>query len=80
MPSDTFENIKTEVLALSDAERARLANDLVASLDGPPDAESTMAWNNEICHRIEKVEAGNATLIDSDEVLNRVKAKLTGNG
>lgn len=64
---------RNKALALSDAERAELAHDLVASLDGKSDPATAEAWNAEIAQRVEEVDHGTATLVDADEVARRVR-------
>jgi putative addiction module component (TIGR02574 family) len=62
MMTAQLETLRTKAMALSDAERAKLASDLVASLDGPVDGESAQAWDIEICRRINEIEADTAGL------------------
>jgi|CXWL01.1.fsa_nt_gi putative addiction module component (TIGR02574 family) len=68
--------IRAAALDLADAERAELARDLLASLDGPPDLNAGEAWNREIERRLAEVEAGTASVIDSDEMLRRIDERL----
>ena len=70
--------MRAEALALSELDRARLARDLVASLDGPADPEVSAAWDVEICRRINEIENGAATLLDPAEVLSRARSRLKG--
>ena len=60
----------------SESDRATLARVLVASLDSPEDSDSAKAWDIELCKRINEIKAGNATLIDADDVLKRAKKRL----
>ena len=39
-------------------DRAELAADLLASLDGPPDADASAAWTDEIRRRVDGALAG----------------------
>ena len=71
-----LEALTNAAMALSESERAKLARTLVASLDGPADNEVAEAWDIEICRRINEIEAGTAELLDVDDVLNRVRARL----
>ena len=48
MASGILERVRSEALTLSESERAELAHDLVASLDGPPDADAEPLWEAEI--------------------------------
>lgn len=76
MSTAELEALRNAAMALSESERAKLASDLVASLDGPNEDEVAKAWDIEICRRINEIEAGTARLLDVDEVLARVRARL----
>ena len=71
-----LEALKKAALALSETERANLASDLVASLDGPADDDIASAWDIETCRRINEIAAGNAELLDVEDVLARARARL----
>lgn len=73
-----LETLRNAALTLSEQERATLARDLVASLDGPADDSVTDAWDREICRRIRQVESGEAELLDSKDVLSRARARIGG--
>lgn len=70
------EALRDAALALSEAERAKLARDLVASLDGPADDDVAEAWDIELCRRINEIEAGQAELLDVKDVLARIRARI----
>ena len=72
-----LENLKNAALALSEKERAALALDLVASLDGPSDSDLGEAWNIEICRRINEIEKDSTLLLDPEEVLTRARARIS---
>jgi putative addiction module component (TIGR02574 family) len=76
MSDATLEKLRSEALRLSDAERARLAHDLVQSLDAPSDPDAAEAWEQEISRRLDAIDAGTAVLIDRDELSRRLKARL----
>lgn len=78
MSKAELDALTNAALALSETERAKLARDLVASLDGPDEDDVATAWDIEICRRINEIEAGDAQLLDLDDVLLRVRARLTG--
>ena len=69
------EALRDAALALSEVERAKLARDLIASLDGPADDDVAEAWDIELCRRINEVEAGKAQLLDAEGVLARIRAR-----
>jgi putative addiction module component (TIGR02574 family) len=70
------ESLRDAALALSEAERAKLARDLIASLDGPADDDVAEAWDIELCRRINEVESGKAQLLDVEDVLARIRARI----
>lgn len=76
MSDATLEKLRSEALRLSDADRARLAHDLVRSLDEPSDPDASEAWEQEISRRLDAIDAGTAVLIDRDELSRRLKARL----
>lgn len=63
-------------LELSPQDRAALAHDLLASLDGPVDANAGEAWEAEIEKRLDGLESGKARTVDADEALRRIDARL----
>jgi putative addiction module component (TIGR02574 family) len=75
MPSE-LTNIKHEALSLSERDRAKLAKDLLDSLDGDEKLDVSKAWDIEICRRINEVESGDAQLLSADDVIADVKKGL----
>ena len=76
MSSTTLEKLRTEALRLSDTERAKLAHDLVQSLDAPADKGVAEAWEKELLRRLAEVDAGTAQLIDREEMSSGMRARL----
>lgn len=76
MGSAELESLKNAMLALNEQERAALALDLVASLDGPDDEALAEAWDIEICRRINELEKDPSLLLDPNDVLARARARL----
>ena len=70
------EALRDAALALSEAERAKLVKDLIASLDGPADDDVAEAWDIELCRRINEVEGGKVQLLDVEDVLTRIRARI----
>jgi hypothetical protein len=66
-----------DALALDHLERARLAHDLIASLDGPPEADTVSAWDLEIVRRIDEVNEGRADLRDASEVIGEIRKRIS---
>ncbi len=79
MGSPTLETVRSDALGLTESERAELAYNLVASLDGPSDADVEAAWDAEILRRLAEVEAGTAHLIDREEFRRRIRARAGRN-
>lgn len=50
-------DVLEQALKLSTEERARLAAELLASVDGEPDADAASAWAAEIDARVARVQA-----------------------
>lgn len=76
MTTAQLETVRTEALALSETERARLASDLVASLDGPCDPGLAAAWDLEICKRINELEANPGLSLDPERVLANARQRI----
>ena len=75
MATEALERIRTEVLELTEAERAELAHDLIASLDGPRDSGVEDAWDRELLHRISLIDSGQAKLLDREEFRQKMRAR-----
>jgi len=71
-----LERVRAEALSLPETERAELAHSLVASLDGPADADAESAWDAEILRRLAEVDEGAAKLIDREEFRRRMRARI----
>lgn len=69
-----FEILEAEALKLGSAERARLAEHLIASLDA--DTEIEEAWAVEVDKRLVAVDNGSAELVPAADALARVRAAL----
>jgi putative addiction module component (TIGR02574 family) len=70
------EEILEAALALSLDDRAKVARELIASLDGNEDAGADGAWTSEIARRVADLEAGRAELLSLEDVKSRVAARL----
>jgi len=75
-PLQRLQRLRSEILALSEAERAELAHDLIQSLDAPRDNGVENAWEREISRRIGEIDAGQADLVERTEFRKRIRAKL----
>lgn len=70
------EELSQKARSLSAEERARLAEELLASLHESPDPDVEAAWDEEIRKRIEEVESGRVQLIPAAEVFAEVRRLL----
>ena len=77
MGSPTLERVRSEALDLPESERAELAQNLVASLDGPPEADVDKAWDTEILRRLAEIDSGTAKLIDRQEFSRRMRDRMS---
>lgn len=68
-------DVLTEILRLPAEERARLALELLRSLDGEPDPDAASAWDAEIERRGGEVDAGTADTMTLDEYRTHVRAR-----
>ena len=80
MASTPFKKARDLALVLPPTERAELAHDLLASLDGPGDADAAKAWEGELSRRLDDLEVGRAATLDADEALNRMDERLGRRG
>jgi len=71
-----MDKVRSEALSLPEAERAELAHSLVASLDGPADADAERAWEAEILRRLSDIDSGTAPLIDRTEFSRRLRERI----
>lgn len=76
MTAEPLKRLRSEILALSEAERAELAHDLIQSLDAPRDNGVEDAWDVEISRRINEIDAGQAELVERAEFRKRIRAQL----
>ena len=72
--SSTVEALEAEALQLSMAERARLVERLIASLDIDPAVEE--AWAADVERRNAEIESGAVALISGPEALAKLKAEF----
>lgn len=76
MPTNILERLRSELLTLSESERAELAHELVKSLDAPADEGVEEAWNQEIVRRIAQIDSGQAMLLDREEFRKRIRDRI----
>lgn len=71
------EDIFSTALSLPASQRARLAHELLASLDDGNDASAEQAWLAEMQRRAEDVETSRIGLEDFAAVRTRLNERLT---
>ena len=76
MTNQTLAEIRATVLQLSESERAKLAHDLVESLDGAADEDALDQWDAELLRRLAEVESGTANLLSRSEFRARIRERL----
>jgi putative addiction module component (TIGR02574 family) len=64
----SVEELVKRARALSPQDRARLAEELLTSLDEDSDADAEAAWEQEIARRVDEIKAGRAKLISAEQV------------
>ena len=74
--SKTGQKMLDEALQLGVSERAELAAELIASLDGQPDEGAEAAWAAEIERRAARVRSGEDTGIPWPEARDAAKKGL----
>ncbi len=72
----SIDELTSAALKLSAAARARLAEELLASLDALPTAKVEQFWLEEASRREAELDSGAARLQPADEVLARARARL----
>ena len=70
----TVETLEAEALQLSAAERARLVERLIASLDADPEIEE--AWAAEVERRHAEIESGTVEPLPGLETLSKLKSEF----
>lgn len=72
----TLETLQAEVLRLSPADRAKLLDRLIASLD--VDAGVEAAWDQLADEREQELEAGSANAVPLEVTIARLEARFPG--
>jgi putative addiction module component (TIGR02574 family) len=68
--------IEKEVRTLGRPEQERLLRALLEELDGPVDADADHAWLDEVQRRSSEFDGGLVKTVPSEEVFERVRARL----
>ena len=72
------ETVLADALRLETKDRAELAAELLASLDGPADPDAATAWDAEIKRRVVALEAGTIDLESWDNAKRRISKDILG--
>lgn len=72
--SKPLEAIEAEALSLPQADRSRLIDRLIASLEQDPEWES--AWSVEADRREDRIARGEAFWVPGADALGRIRSKL----
>jgi hypothetical protein len=70
----TIDELRREALGLDLASRARLAHELISSLDDLSEAEIEQLWLEESQRRLEEVASGAVETVSAEEVLAKARA------
>jgi putative addiction module component (TIGR02574 family) len=74
--SRSADTLLSEALGLSVDERLKLASDLIASVDAPPDPDWDAAWLAELDRRMEATSRRSDPLPEWAEVRSRILERL----
>ena len=74
--ASSVDEITRKARSLPAEDRARLAEDLLSSLQEDSDPAIEAAWDTEIRKRLDEVEAGTAKLIPAAEVFAEIRQML----
>ena len=69
-------DLLAQALALPEQERLDLATELIASVDGPPDADWEVTWLAELDRRVQAARETGRPAADWADVRSRILAKL----
>lgn len=73
--SKQLEKMNTEAMSLSVKERAKLAHDLIVSIEDEKEDDVTNAWDREIHQRTKEIKMGIAKGRPAEQVLAEIRAK-----
>ena len=74
----TLETLQAEVLRLPPADRAKLLDRLIASLDADADADADAAWDALVDQREQELQAGTAETVPLEAAVARLEARFPG--
>jgi putative addiction module component (TIGR02574 family) len=68
----TVEELLAQSLSLPAPERARVAREIIASLDDETDADAAERWLDEIRRRAAELDAGSAEAVEWEQLRTRL--------
>jgi hypothetical protein len=74
--TDAVRKLLAKALELDQADRALVAAELIASLDGPADQDAEVAWATEISRRVTEIESGSVELVDWSDVRAQIERDI----
>ncbi|MDB4992719.1 MAG: hypothetical protein JWM74_151 [Myxococcaceae bacterium] len=74
--SDAARKLLQDVLALPEDERLALASEIIASVDGPRDADWDATWLAELDRRVDAAKTRGETGSDWTDVRSRILRRL----
>jgi putative addiction module component (TIGR02574 family) len=77
--SKSVEAVLVEALELEPTERADLAAELIATLDGPPGCDVEAVWAAELERRVAAIDAGSVKLEPWSDVRRRIEQEILHN-
>ena len=75
MPHMSFAELEHQVLELPTADRARLADVLLASLDAPTSDQHVRVWGEESARRAAELDIDPTLRLTADEVFRELRAE-----
>jgi putative addiction module component (TIGR02574 family) len=76
--TERSQKLLSEAMSLPEEERVELASELLATLDGPTDADAETQWAQEIARRLEEYEKDPARAESWEVVKARIRHKVWG--
>jgi len=74
LDSETVETLEAAALQLAPADRTRLIDSLIATLDADPEVEES--WAAEVERRQSEIESGTVSLLPGPETLSKLKTEF----
>ncbi|MCG8419017.1 MAG: addiction module protein [Proteobacteria bacterium] len=74
------EDVLASALELPARARARIAYELLRSLDDQTDVDATQEWTSELSNRLQQVKNGEVELVSLDEVKKRMAQRRAERG